>query len=109
MTWGSAAAFVGYRELRALMERRMDTAGARRDEVTPLSAKNVTSRSASALTERTMSAEAFESAVRSGLKLAIYNGLVIDMTKFLPMHPGGDAAVKPFIGKDITEVMKKRL
>jgi len=33
----------------------------------------------------------------------IMNNIVYDVSEFLPMHPGGDTILKPYLGKDITK------
>ncbi len=33
----------------------------------------------------------------------VVNGEVLDVTKFLPDHPGGELAIMTFAGKDATE------
>ena len=36
----------------------------------------------------------------------LYKGKVLDITGFLPTHPGGDSILEPYLGKDITEAFK---
>ena len=36
----------------------------------------------------------------------IYKGKILDITGFLPTHPGGDSVFHPYLGKDITEAFK---
>jgi len=43
----------------------------------------------------------YEKAVASGRKLIIVGGnRVCDVTKFIGLHPGGDALINSYIGKD---------
>ena len=36
----------------------------------------------------------------------VYEGKILDITGFLPTHPGGDSVLHPYLGKDITEAFK---
>ena len=46
------------------------------------------------------------SKVKSGEKLILVDGLIHDVTEFMPLHPGGEAILNSYMGVDATKVFR---
>jgi len=47
-------------------------------------------------------------AVKSGEKLILVDGIVHDVTEFVPLHPGGEAILKTYLGTDASKIFHGR-
>jgi len=53
-----------------------------------------------------MTAQEVKNAVQDGRKLLVIGNRVCDVEKFAPIHPGGEALMLSFVGKDSEEICK---
>ncbi len=53
--------------------------------------------------QKSFSKQSFESEIRAGSKLVIIDNLVLDVSEFISVHPGGKFVIRHLVGTDVSK------